>query len=196
MAYSPNNKFLCVGNHSQNIYIFSVAHKYKPCKAIYKNKLAMSSAINGIDWSIESDALRTSSQAGEVLVWSINEKGGRDFDTHGEQTIAKKHWVTHTIKRGWCTEDIYPSGEDGSHINDVNWCASKEYIFTGDDWGQLNVYRNPVRLNSKAGRKKKRGGDAPGKFYRAHSEHVMRIAIDGDSADRLFTVGGQDQCLI
>lgn len=113
--------------------------------------------------------------------------------------MAEKHWASHTVKRGFCTEGIYPAGEDGSHINDVNWCKNRSLIFTGDDWGLLNVYRNPVRLGGdvKKGKKKKSGGAATeGKMYRAHSEHVMRVAIEGDNGERVFTVGGQDQCLI
>lgn len=155
----------------------------------------MSGAITGLDWSLDSKSIRASSGAGEVLVFEIDAKGGRKRDTHGEIAMAEKHWATHTVKRGFCTEGIYPSGEDGSHINDVNWCKNKSLIFTGDDWGLLNVYRNPVRIIQPK-RGKKKAAEIPAKMYRAHSEHVMRVAIEGDNGERVFTVGGQDQCLI
>lgn len=75
MQYSPCSRFLAVGNHQQRIFIFSVEKKYKPIKG--SPKLAMSGAITGLDWSLDSKSIRASSGAGEVLVFEISKDGER-----------------------------------------------------------------------------------------------------------------------
>jgi microtubule-associated protein-like 1/2 len=182
MKYSPNGNFLAIGTHHQRIFIFSVKGKYKAVKALDGKKLAMDSAINGLDWSITSSMIRTSSLSHDIMVWDVDNKGHRNYNTHGSSVMPKEEWVNHTIKRGWLIEGIYPKGEDGTHINDI--CISNTndkgpLVFTADDWGLLNVYNNPVRHS-----------EGTGKMYRAHSEHVMRIALEGEDADRVYTVGG------
>ena len=118
MKYSPKGDYLCVGTHDQRLYVFDIHkkyHKFKGCA----NDLAMSSAINGIDWAVDQSHVRCSSQAGELLVWTIDGKARqRPRNTHGEREMRGRQWVDHTVKRGYQVEGIYPPGEDGSHVND------------------------------------------------------------------------------
>ena len=73
---------------------------------------------------------------------------------------------------------------DGS---DVNHCAisnSGALLATGDDWGGVNFYNFPVHQKN-----------SQSKTYRAHSEHVVRVAFEDNDA-MFFSVGGYDQTLM
>lgn len=53
----------------------------------------------------------------------------------------------------------------------------------GDDWGLVNLYRNPALKGAKAS------------AYRAHSSHVVRVKFD-EKDQRVFSIGGYDRTLI
>lgn len=81
-------------------------------------------------------------------------------------------------------EGIYPSGEDGSHINHVDFSHDQRLIATSDDFGLLNIYRNPcLNLKHKA------------RSYAGHSEHVVRSIFTKDGS-KIFTIGGYDKAVI
>lgn len=56
-------------------------------------------------------------------------------------------------------------------------------IATGDDFGIVNIFRNPARQGHKA------------IHLSGHSEHVVRVKFTKD-ARYLFSIGGYDQTLI
>lgn len=58
-------------------------------------------------------------------------------------------------------------------------------IATGDDYGLVNLFRNPCRL-----------GSMP-RSFRAHSEHVVRVRFGCKNFSHwLWSVGGYDQTLM
>ena len=88
-------------------------------------------------------------------------------------------WATSTARFGWLVEGIYPSGVDGTHINSVDFSHDGALIATGDDFGLVNLFRNPARC-----------GNLP-LCLRGHSEHVTKVRFGADDS-YLFSVGGQD----
>jgi len=80
-------------------------------------------------------------------------------------------------------QGIFPSGCDGSHINSVAMTRDQKLLASGDDYGLVCLYRNPVL-----------DGHASGK-YRGHSEHVTSVVFS-DDGKLLFSAGGQDQTCI
>jgi len=56
-------------------------------------------------------------------------------------------------------------------------------VITADDYGLVNVYRNPVRK-----------GHQP-RSYRAHSEHVVRARFNYD-ASQIISIGGFDKTIM
>jgi len=80
-------------------------------------------------------------------------------------------------------QGIFPPGCDGTHINSVSLSKDDLLIATGDDYGLLNLYRNPCLEEHQ------------GRSYRGHSEHVTRVKFfEGDNF--LITLGGFDQTVI
>jgi hypothetical protein len=56
-------------------------------------------------------------------------------------------------------------------------------LLTVDDFGLLNVYRNPARE-----------GHTP-RSYRAHSEHVVRAKFT-PGGERIISIGGYDKTIM
>jgi WD40 repeat protein len=54
---------------------------------------------------------------------------------------------------------------------------------TADDWGLVNLFRNPNAKGSAS------------ISYRAHSSHVVRVAFDSGD-EYLYSVGGYDRTLM
>jgi len=61
-------------------------------------------------------------------------------------------------------EGVFPEGCDGTHVNTVDLCEKHHIVATGDDYGLVNIYRDPVRTNKHDSRS-----------YRGHSEHVTKV---------------------
>lgn len=87
-------------------------------------------------------------------------------------------------KFGWHVDGIFPSGCDATHINSVDASADGCLIATGDDFGLVNIFRNPCRNGSKP------------LSLRGHAEHVTRVAFSPHDSQYLFSIGGQDQTLM
>jgi microtubule-associated protein-like 1/2 len=92
-------------------------------------------------------------------------------------------WANHSVKFGWRVEGIYPPMVDGTHINTVEESKDHSLIVTGDDYGHVNIYRNPVKENHF------------GKVYRGHSEDVTAVRFHG-LGEYLISVGGEDKTVI
>ena len=136
--------------------------------------------ITSVDWSEDSSILRTVWGAYELLFFDAN-TGAQE--TSGGSSTVDTVWATNSAKFGWCVDGIFPGNTDGTHVNDVDWSSDGNLIITADDYGLLNVYRNPVRK-----------GHEP-RSYRAHSEFVVRAKFTYD-ASNIVTIGGEDKTVM
>lgn len=175
MSFSPCGKFLAVGSHDNMIYLLDTQ--------TYKKKTKLtghSSFITAIDWSVDSQYIRSVCGAYELLFFKAKEK---KRDPSGASNTIGTTWCDQTCKFGWNVQGVFPSGCDGSHINSVAMSKDQKLIASGDDYGLLCVYRNPL-LEGHASNK-----------YRGHSEHVTRVKFSPDNK-YIFSIGGQDQTMI
>jgi hypothetical protein len=85
-------------------------------------------------------------------------------DGKGASNTVDTIWADHHSKFGWRVDDIYPSGTDGTHINSVTMSKDDVLIAAADDYGLVNIYRNPVRPN--------KTNKHLARSYRGHSEFV------------------------
>ncbi len=177
MRYSPDGTMFANGTHDNIIYVYDVTNNYK----LYCKFAKHNSFVTSVDWSKDGSYLRSVCGAYEKLYFNVKTK---EFDSYGLTSTKDMDWETHTAKVGWNVEGIYPSGEDGSHINGVNFSPDGSLIATADDFGLLNIYRYPcVNLKHKA------------KSYGGHSEHVVRCVFNHDGT-KLFTIGGNDKTIV
>jgi len=100
-------------------------------------------------------------------------------DPSGASNTVSTVWQTNSCKLGWNVQGIFPAGCDGTHINSVDMSNDECTIATGDDFGLVNIYRNPCVEG------------VPGRSLRGHSEHVMNVKFFEED-EYLISVGGQD----
>jgi len=167
---------LAVGSHDNNIYVYDVDSGYKK-KCTLKGH---NSYITSVDWSQDSSVIRSVCGAYELLFFDVD--SGKQ-DTGGASATVDTIWATSTAKFGWCVDGIFPGNTDGTHVNHVWFSDDNRLVLTADDYGLVNVYRNPVRK-----------GHQP-KSYRAHSEHVVRVRFVGGT-QQIVSIGGYDKTIM
>lgn len=118
------------------------------------------SFIVSVDWSVDSTYIRSVCGAHELLFFTPDNFAQ---DPSGASNTKGIDWATGHAKYGWLVDGIFPSGTDGTHINGVDFSKDGTLIATGDDYGLVNIFRNPCR-----------GGHKP-ICLRGHSEHVVRV---------------------
>lgn len=177
VRYSPDGSMLAVGSHDNCIYVYDVNANYK----LYCKLNKHNSYVTSVDWSKDGSYIRSVCGAYEKLYFNVKTK---EFDSSGLTSTKDFEWHTNTAKLGWNVEGIFPSGEDGTHINCVDFSADGKLVATADDFGLLNVYRYPVMsLKHKA------------RSYCGHSEHVVRCVFTKDKS-KIFTIGGYDKAVV
>ena len=179
VRYSPDEKFLAFASHDNNLYVYSVSDE--GAYTLYKSFAKHNSFITAFDWSADSTYIRTVCGAYEKLYFNIAEKS---HDSAGLSNTKDTQWATTTCKLGWSVNGVHPSGEDGTHVNQVMASPDQSLLVSCDDWGLVNVWNFPVVDNT----------HTPNS-YSGHSEHVVRAAFTPDS-QTMFTIGGQDKALI
>lgn len=177
IAYSPCGGKLAVGSHDDNIYVYD-ASDYK----LIGKGTAHNSFIVSVDWSEDSSFIRSVCGAHELLFFTVSDDGVEQ-DPSGATNTKGVKWATSHAKYGWLVTGIFPAGTDGTHINDVDFSHCGGYIATGDDYGLVNVWRNPARKGAKP------------ISLRGHSEHVVRTRFSKDD-DYLISIGGYDKTIM
>jgi WD40 repeat protein len=176
--YSPDGNWLAVASHDTNIYIYDVQNGYGLAGKASKHN----AAITCLDWCLQSHYIRSVCNGYELLFFQAP---GGEQDPSGASNTTGTLWASQHCKFGWSVDGVFPRDCDGSHINGVDMDEAQALIATGDDYGLVNVFRNPCRK-----------GSVPNS-YRGHSEHVVRVKFGrGDLGAWLFSIGGYDQTLM
>ena len=105
------------------------------------------------------------------------------FPIGGATELRDEKWASFTVKLGWPVQGVFPPGTDGSHVNGVDRSKACDVFASADDYGLVNLYRNPCLEGAKAN------------SYRGHSEHVVRVRFD-NSDQRLYSIGGYDRTIM
>jgi WD40 repeat protein len=175
ITYSPDGSKLAVGSHDNKIYVYSTSDYSLLGKCTKHN-----SFIVAVDWSMDGNYIRSVCGAHELLFFDGN---SYQQDTNGASNTVSTQWATGHAKFGWLVDGIFPTGTDGTHINGVDFSKDNNIIATGDDYGLVNLFRNPARKAHKP------------LSLRGHSEHVVRVAFAPNDS-HLYSVGGYDQTLM
>jgi WD40 repeat protein len=160
LKYSPQEDKLAVGSHDNNIYVYQInGNNYK----LISTCRAHQSFITNLDWSLDGNYIQSNCGAYEYLFFDAS--SGKQLKS-GATQFRDEQWASYTIKLGWWVQGIFPPATSGDHVNGVDRNKTKDIIATGDDWGFVNLYRNPALK------------DAKFLSYRAHSSHVVRVKFD------------------
>lgn len=105
---------MAVGSHDNNLYVYNVSDD--GAYSLYKTFSKHTSYITALDWASDSSYVRTISGDYEKLYFNIADK---TQDASGLSNTKEMSWATHTVKLGWSVQGVHPSGEDGTHVNQV-----------------------------------------------------------------------------
>lgn len=196
IQYSPNGKYLACGSRDNSIYIYSVTDngmRYSRIGKCYGH----SSFITHIDWSVDSEFLRSNSGDYEVLMWQAS----TCKQVTQVQQIRELCFVSNNCTISFNTLGIWSSTEFSQNTNgpnetpatiarsydgtDINACAksnSNNLLASVDDFGKVNLYTYPCN-----------GAKSERRVYHGHSSHVTNVMFVNDT--RLVTTGGNDMAI-
>lgn len=179
IQFSPDGTHIALGCHDNEIYIYELQNEGKSVSLKARCK-AHTSSVTHLDWSKDGEKLQSTSTDYELLFW----------DPHrGEQntqaaSLRNTDWATHNCVLGYPVIGIWPDGADGTDVNSVHRSNGKQLLATGDDFGNVNLYRYPCVSNK-----------AEPKIAQGHSAHVMCVRFLSDDS-RLISVGGRDASIL
>lgn len=181
IRFSPNCKQLAVASHDGRIDIYNTASMDRICEL-----KGHSSAVTHLDWSLDSQSMKSNCTSYEILYWNVANKAR---DQSGASSYRDEHWATWTCILGWPVQGIFEGTMDGSDVNGV--ARSREphkdgyhLVATADDFSKVKVFRYPSMIEAS---KAKEG--------RGHSSHVTMVNFSRDDK-YIFSAGGNDTCIM
>lgn len=157
---------------------------------------ASTAFISHVDWSADSNYLRTNDGSYELLYYDVKSKNQvvnavRNASQSNKPIMKDVEWATTTCPITWATQGVWARGMDGTDINHCDRSGDShpdgyQLLATGDDFGQVKIFRYPAMVEP-----------SQAVVCRGHSSHVTKVkfgAVSGQSM--LFSTGGNDGCVI
>jgi len=180
MDYSPDGKFLAVGTHGMTVCICDVSKEYKCVMALKSHN----SVVTHLDWSADSKHLRSTDKGYELLFFDIDPADPKKSVHNPHATSLKDvEWATNHCILSWPTQCVWDTDMDGSDVNAVD-ILNKQLVATGDDHGNVNLFRYPVLEETNKQRR-----------IAGHSAHVTNVRFSKDGK-YLVSAGGGDKSII
>lgn len=176
MKYSPCGRYLAVGSNDNFVDVLDT-QEYKKLGTCSGS----SSFITHLDWTQDSQYIRTNSGAGECdnLVFKI--PNCKQVTGDEEKSIA--NWATFTGVLGNEVVGIWEKYSNKTDINATDAYFDAQCIVTGDDFGLIKLFRFPSLKKGAKFRK-----------YCGHSSHVTNVRFNLDHT-RVISVGGADHAI-
>ena len=124
---------------------------------------AVSSAIDHLDWSEESNCVVINSQAYELMWIDINSQ--KQISASSAKDIQ---FATFTCKLGFSVQGIWP-GPDYTDVNSTCRSMSRQVLATGDDFGKVKLFKYPCVIEHSLA-----------KEYMGHSSHVTKVKFSSN----------------
>ena len=210
IKFSPDGRFVAVGNADNFIDVYTVPGHYSPEQTEFQRIRQLkghSSFVLHIDWDIHSMCLQTNCGAHELLYWRLYDRKDdtdrlRPHQEKASSSMRDVCWATQSCIFGWHLRGIWPEDADGTDINAV--CIANKAIpqandprdppvrpidrhtslvATADDFGKVKIFRYPCIVP--------RADHRP---YGGHSSHVTNVSFTYN--DRwLISTGGEDRAV-
>lgn len=181
IQFSPSGRTCAVGTHGSVVCLLDPADNYK-CKGTLAKS---SSAISSLDWSEDSSYIQTNDLGYELLFYAVDEDDlSKSKQVTNATSMRDVQWATHTCKLGWPVQGIFDPSQGGQDINSVDVNPSRTLIATGDDNGDVKLFRYPAQK-----------GTAKADSYGGHSSHVVTTRFTPDEKF-LISTGGHDLSII
>ncbi|KAM3173602.1 hypothetical protein ACTXT7_012184 [Hymenolepis weldensis] len=139
IAYSPNGQYIAIGGRDNSIYVYSVSGR--GTKYVRLGKCSgHSSFVLHLDWSEDSQCIRSVSGDYELLFWSVS----NCKQITSPSSMRDVRWVTQSCHLGFEVAGIFPPDSDGTDINAVCRSHSTSVLASADDFGQVKLFRYPT----------------------------------------------------
>ncbi len=197
VKFSPDQLKIAAGSEDDTICIYSCEYGNDestptcPLRPLHRLR-GHSSYITHLDWSKDSQILRSSCGAYELLYWNV-ETGKQHVGPTADLAMQTAH-----CPLGFPVMGIWPAYSDGTDINAVDVCSlgsatsPDELVATGDDFALISIMNYPCVVKH-----------APRKEYRGHGSHVTNLRFYRSYASReseglacVASTGGRDAALI
>ena len=180
IQFSPSGRTCAVGTHGSVVCLLDPLDGFK-CKGVLSKS---SSAISSLDWSEDSSFIQTNDLGYELLFYAVDEDDlSRCKQVTSASAMRDVAWATHTCKLGWPVQGIFDPSQGGQDINSVDVNPTKTLVVTGDDNGDVKLFRYPCAKGAKAD------------SYGGHSSHVVTTRFTPDEKFVIST-GGHDLSII
>ena len=180
IRFSPDGTMFAVGSHDRIIDVYLTSNYKLKAKFTKHN-----SFITHIDWSCDSNYLHSNSGDYELLYWDVN---SNSQITRGASALKDEIWHTWSCVLGWPVQGIFESNWDGTDVNMTDRSNYKvngyNMIACSNDFSEIRIYRYPCL--------KKGSGHIS---LKGHCSHVTNVKW-GINDERLFSTGGEDQCIM
>ncbi|CAH0727246.1 unnamed protein product, partial [Brenthis ino] len=177
IVYAPSGELVAVGSRDNFIYVYEVDG------ARYSRRgkcLGHSSFITHLDWSEDSQYIRSNSGDYELLFWNAT----TCRQVTSASSLRDVAWATNNCPITFHTVGVWPEGADGTDINSCTRSPDNKLVATGDDFGKVKLYAYPVTQPKSLCA-----------AYGGHSAHVTCVRFLPDAA-RLLSAGGNDAALM
>ncbi|XP_034943375.1 echinoderm microtubule-associated protein-like 2 isoform X2 [Chelonus insularis] len=177
--YSPDGTLLALGSRDNCIYIYQVNESAKKYSRVGRC-MGHSSFVTHLDWSADSQYLRSNSGDYELLYWNP----GVCRQIPQSSSLRDVEWATHTCIISFETIGIWPEGADGTDVNNCARSRDGKLLATGDDFGKVKLFSYPASQPKSLSY-----------VYGGHSSHVTNVAFLQDDT-RLVSSGGGDTSVL
>ncbi|XP_060804047.1 echinoderm microtubule-associated protein-like 2 isoform X3 [Amyelois transitella] len=175
IQYSPDNSMVAIGSRDNFIYVYRVEDNGARYTRIGKC-LGHSSYITHLDWSEDSQYIRSNSGDYELLFWNAT----TCRQVASPSSLRDVRWRSNTCPITFTTIGVWPENADGTDINSCTRSHDGRLAATGDDFGKVKLYAYPVTQPKSLCHQ-----------YGGHSSHVTCVRFLTDDS-RLVSTGGLD----
>ncbi|XP_045499544.1 echinoderm microtubule-associated protein-like 2 [Colias croceus] len=179
IQYSPDNKLVAIGSRDNFIYIYQVDDDCTRYSRLGKC-LGHSSFITHLDWSEDSQYIRSNSGDYELLYWNATTCRQIPSPTALRDVV----WASATCPITFRTVGVWPDSADGTDVNSCARSHDGRLAATGDDFGKVKLYAYPVTQPKSLCHQ-----------YGGHSSHVTSVRFLPDDS-RLISGGGLDTSIM
>ncbi|VDD78793.1 unnamed protein product [Mesocestoides corti] len=174
-----DGQLIAIGSRDNYIYVYNVMVRGTKYTRLGKCS-GHSSFVLHLDWSEDSQYLRSTSGDHELLYWSA----ANCRQVTSASSMRDVRWASQRCHLGFQVVGIWPPESDGSDVNAVARSHSTRLLATADDFGQVNLFRYPTcQLKSNP------------RSYGGHSSHVTNVDFLFDDS-RLISAGGADTAIL
>eukprot|EP00949_MAST-11_sp_MAST-11-sp1_P004459 g4459.t1 len=175
--FSPDGKLFAIAAHDNQVLVYDIAAGFKLKTTLNKHQ----AGVTHFDFSADSAYIRSNCLGRELHYFKAD--SGEYMATGGAE-LKDEEWATSNCEYSWGTKGLWTGVDNArTEANAVDVSPDGKLLAVVDESGYLQVFKNPC-VDEGAAAISKAG----------HTKHCTNVKFSCDGK-RVFTVGGDDNCL-